>query len=518
MPNPAQSSQSDSQPRAQASPRVVIIGAGISGILMGIKLLERGWRDFVILEKGATLGGTWRDNVYPGVACDVAAHLYVYSFAPNAGWRSRYAKGAEIWKYYRSVAHRHGVLPHIEYNKEVVDARFDGARWNLCTGDGQAYAADIVIGANGRLHHPVLPEIPGRNSFAGTAFHTARWDQSLDLRGKRIGLIGTGSTATQIVAALADQVGQLKLFQRTAQWVFPVVDTPVPLWKRIAFKLSPAYASKYYYTLRSQTEARGRAATGDKVARAARDQQCYDALATVRDPVLRAKLTPDYEVGCKRLVMSGTFYEAVQKTSVDVVVDGIERIEERGVVTRDGQLHELDVLVFATGFNAHAYVRPLQMTGDNGISLDDVWRELPLTYHSMTIPHMPNFFLINGPYSPGGSASVVGIVETQVDYLLQLLDRIERNNVLLVPKEEAALAWLERVREKARGSVWGTGGCQSWYLDASGTPSLDPSTLSELQAELAQPDFADFIERPRPTVTAKQPSQHAAEPVAADLA
>lgn len=477
--------------------RVVIIGAGISGILMGIKLRERGWRDFVILEKADTLGGTWRENVYPGAACDVAAHLYVYSFAPNPAWRSRYAKAPDIWKYYHDVARRYGVLPHIQYRKEVVSAEFQGSDWRVTTGDGVVYAADIVITACGRLHHPVLPDIAGASSFAGASFHTARWDRSLELAGKRMGLIGTGSTATQIVAALADEVAQLKLFQRTPQWVFPVEDTPVPLWKRIAFTLLPAYARSYYYTLQSQTEERGRAATGDRKTRAVRDQLCFDALARVRDPVLRAKLTPDYEVGCKRLVMSGTFYAAVQKPSVDVVTAGIVGIEPRGVVTDDGKLHELDVLVFATGFDAHAYLRPIRVTGANDVPLDELWRELPIIYRSMSVPHMPNFFFINGPYSPGGSASVVGIAEAQVGYLLQLIERIHREKILLTPRQSAAASWLARVRERARQSVWGTGGCRSWYLDATGTPTIDPITLSELQAELAAPDYGDFIVQPR---------------------
>lgn len=481
-----------------AGPRIVVIGSGISGILMGIKLLARGWRDFVILEKAAALGGTWRDNRYPGAACDVAAHLYVYSFAPNPAWRSRYAQGPDIWKYYHRVARRYGVLPYIRYGQEVATAAFDGAGWRVTTCGGAVYEADIVVAATGRLHHPAMPEIPGADSFAGPKFHTARWDEAVPLKGRRIGLIGTGSTATQIVTALADEVRELKLFQRTAQWVFPVADTPVPWWNRLAFRLSPAFARKYYYTLRSQTEARGKAATGDRAARALRDQQCFDALAKVRDPALRAKLTPDYDVGCKRLVMSGTFYEAVQKPSVDVVVDGIERIEPRGVVTRDGRLHELDVLVFATGFDAHAYLRPIKVTGERGVPLEEVWRELPLTYRAVGVPHMPNFFFVNGPYSPGGSASVVGIVEAQVDYLMQLFERIAERKVQLAPRQEAAVAWLEEVRERARQSVWGSGGCQSWYLDKTGTPSLDPSTLSELQAQLATPDWSHYVERPTP--------------------
>jgi cation diffusion facilitator CzcD-associated flavoprotein CzcO len=477
--------------------RFVIIGAGISGVLMAIRLLERGFRDFVILEKAGAMGGTWRDNVYPGVACDVAAHLYSYSFARNPWWRSRYAKGPDIWNYYHGVARRRGVLPYIEYGREVVSADFDGCRWTVTTSDRHACPADIVITATGRLHRPVVPEIVGLDSFVGESFHTARWDTSVDLAGKRVGVIGTGSSSTQIVTALAGKVAKLSVFQRTAQWVFPVKDTPNPWWRRLAFLLSGAHWQRYYRQLRSATEARGKAATSTVEGRQARDQVCFDALAAIRDPQLRAKLTPDYAVGCKRLVFSDGFHDAVQHASVDVVTDPIDRIVPQGVVTRDGTLHPLDVLALATGFEAQAFIRPMRVSGEGGVTLDEVWRDLPLTYRSIAIPHMPNFLMINGPYSPGGTASVVGIAEAQVDYILRLIDRIVDRDVLLSPREEPSRRWLEGVREEARQSVWGTGGCQSWYLDKTGTPTLDPSTLSELQAQLAVPEWDHFIERPR---------------------
>lgn len=480
----------------------VIIGSGFAGTLMAIKLLERGCRDFVVLEKADRLGGTWRDNTYPGAACDVAAHLYSYSFARNPWWPRRYAKGDAIWKYHARVARKHGVLPFIRYRQEVAQARFDGRGWSVTTTDGNSYHADVVICATGRLHHPVLPRIPGAESFAGATFHTSRWDHSVALDGKRIGLIGTGSTATQVITALARRVQRLSVFQRTAQWVMPVKDTPNPWWRMLAFWLSPGRWKNYYLQLRSETEARAVAATGTPEGRRARDKACFDALAAIGDAELRAKLTPDYEVGCKRLVFSDGFYDAIQQPSIDLVVEGIDRIEPRGVITRDGKLHELDVLVYATGFDAHAYMRPMQVIGQDGVTLDEVWADLPVTYQSMLIPQMPNFLLINGPYSPGGSASVIGIIEAQVDFLLQLLDRIEARDVLLAPRPEVASAWLEGVREKARASVWGSGGCQSWYLDKTGTPTLDPSTLSELLARLEVPNWDDFIEAPRPCAAA----------------
>ncbi|RZK03526.1 MAG: NAD(P)/FAD-dependent oxidoreductase [Novosphingobium sp.] len=488
--------------RETASPRgkdtrFVIIGSGISGVLMAIKLLERGYRDIVILEKAGRMGGTWRDNVYPGVACDVAAHLYSYSFARNPWWNSRYAKGADIWAYYHGVARHYGVLPLIRYYAEVLSAEFDEGLWQVTTRDGDVFTADVVIAAAGRLHRPVMPEIEGLDSFAGALFHTARWDQTIELADKRVGVIGTGSSATQIVTALAGKVERLSLFQRTAQWVFPVKDTPSSWWTKLRFWLSKRRWDDYYRQLRGETEARGKAATSTVEGRAARDQVCHDALAGIRDPELRAKLTPDYDVGCKRLVFSDGYYEAVQHPSVDVVVDPIARVVREGVVTESGKLHELDVLALATGFDAHAYIRPMQVTGEGGVTLDEVWRDLPLSYRSIAIPHMPNFLMINGPYSPGGTSSVVGIAEAQVDYILQLIDRIVEQQVQIVPREEPARAWLDGIRAKARDSVWGNGGCQSWYLDKTGTPTLDTSTLSELQEQLAEVQWDHFVERPR---------------------
>ena len=484
------------EPRRGAGPRIVIIGSGVSGILMAIKLKQRGWNDFVILEKARTLGGTWRDNVYPGVACDVPAHVYVYSFAPNPAWKSRYAKGPEIWDYYHDVARRFGVLPHIEYGKDVTHADFDGTGWTVSTKDGSTYRADVVIGAAGRLRDPRLPDIPGVESFAGPTVHTARWDKSISVAGKRVGLIGAGSSGVQLLSAIAGEVAHLTQFQRTPQWVFPVEDTPIPWWKRLAFRLFPSYVRGTYQRMLDESNMRGKLAFESPQAREARDKMCSDALQRIRDPELRAKLTPDYAVGCKRLVMSEKWFEEVQRPNVEVVTTGIDHIEPRGVVTQDGTLHEFDMLVFATGFDAHAYIRPMTLTGEGGVTLDEVWSDLPLTYRSVSIPHMPNFFMLNGPSSPGGSASIVGIVETQAAYVFQLLERIVADGVLLAPKEDVAREWLSEVRERARGSVWATGGCQSWYLDHTGTPAYDAVSLPELQESLAAPNFDHFVERP----------------------
>jgi cation diffusion facilitator CzcD-associated flavoprotein CzcO len=479
-------------------PRIVVIGSGVSGILAGIKLRERGWRDFVILEQAETLGGTWRDNVYPGVACDVPAHVYVYSFAPNPAWKTRYAKGPEIWRYYRDVARRHGVLDHIEYGKKVAHAGFDGARWTVTTTDGSHYEADVVIAAAGRLRDPKMPDIAGMETFAGPSFHTARWDTSVSVKGKRVCLIGAGSSGVQVLSAIAGEVAHITQFQRTPQWVMPVVDEPISWWKRLKFRLFPQSVRDTYRRMLDFSNERGALAFESKEDRAERDQMCVDGLARIRDPELRKRLTPDYDVGCKRLVMSETWFEEVQRPNVSIVTEAIERIEPAGVRTTDGVLHECDVLVYATGFDAHAYIRPMKLTGEGGVTLDEIWADLPLTYRSVSIPHMPNFFMLNGPSSPGGSASIVGIVETQWDYIAQLLERIAGEGVTIAPREEKAKAWLDTVRERAMNSVWATGGCQSWYLDKTGTPAYDAVSLPQLQASLAAPVMDDFEVRALP--------------------
>ena len=476
----------------------MVIGAGIAGILTTIRLRERGLTDVTVLEKADSLGGTWRDNVYPGVACDVPAHFYSFSFAPNPGWTHRFATGAQLWEYFAGVADEYGVTPHVRFGVEATDATWYGDHWTVTTDSGDRLDAEIVISCTGRLHHPKQPDIPGIADFSGTVVHSARWDPSIDLDGARLGVIGTGSSATQITAATASRVAHLDLFQRTAQWIFPMENAPIPWWRRLLLRI-PAYGRHYYRRLEEEINEIGRAATGDPRAAQERKQTCLDALNSVRDPELRAKLTPAYEVGCKRLVISGTFYDEVQRDTVEVVTADIERVEPQGVRTADGELHPLDVLVLATGFHADAYVRPMTVTGEDGIGLDEVWADVPMNYKSVALPHMPNFFLVNGPFSPGGSASVLSIIETHVAYVMQLVDRAVAAGVALEPDPARSAELLAAIREKASNTVWGTGGCTSWYLDRNGVPLVNPILLDDLRADMARPDFADFHEVPAGT-------------------
>ena len=482
---------------AQKQPRIAIIGAGISGILVGIKLRERGLTDFTIHEKADALGGTWRDNRYPGIACDVPSHLYVYSFAHNPNWSHRYAGGPEIQRHYARVADEYGISPRIRYNSEIAHAEWTGRDWTLTTKAGETISADILISAVGRLHHPSMPDIKGLDSFAGDSFHSARWPKDLAPDGKRIGVIGTGSSATQMTAAIAGKATKLSLFQRTPQWVIPVPNPKIESWRKWLFKLWPSAMKTYYDKLEQEVIALTAGfLEGDTSAIQAYAQTGLDM---VRDPELRAKLTPSYKAGCKRLVMSPDFHEAIQHPDVELVTSGIDRIVPEGVMTQDGKVHELDMLVLATGFKVDAFMRPMTMTGEDGVTLDEVWSNTPMNYRSLMIPHMPNFFMINGPYSPGGSASIPAIIEIQTAYMMKLLDRVLARNVAITPTPERSAELVAELRKRAMKTIWATGGCKSWYLDKEGVPIYNPVSLPELREQMGEPEFADFVETAIPT-------------------
>src|SRR5919109_826269 len=320
------------------TPSVAIVGAGMSGLCMGIKLKQAGIDSFEIYEKAEAVGGTWRDNTYPGLSCDVPSRFYQYSFELNPDWSHAFSPGPEIWRYFERVADKYGLRSHIRFGKEVVSGHFEDGRCRIRTSDGEKAMADFLVSACGVLHHPRVPAIPGLERFSGAAFHSARWDHDVELRGRRIAVVGTGSTGVQIVTDLSEVAGRLLHFQRTPQWILP--------------------APNRRYT---------------RLERA-----------------LHRRLTPDYRPMCKRLVVSSGFYRAMQRPTVELVREGIDRIEPGGIVTADGRLHEVDVIVFATGFDTHAYVRPMELLGQGGITLDEAWRDGPRAHRTVAIAGFPN--------------------------------------------------------------------------------------------------------------------------------
>jgi len=474
--------------------RFAIIGAGMSGILAGIKLKERGIADFTIHEKAARLGGTWRDNTYPGLSCDVPSHVYAYSFELKGDWSHRFSPGAEIQGYFEGVAQKYGLAPHFRFDSEIERAVFRDRRWHLTARDGTTDVADFVISATGVLHHPAWPDIAGLEDFAGARFHSARWDHSVALDGKRVGVIGTGSTAIQIVPAIVDRVARLTLFQRTPQWVLPLANPAYSEEEKAMFVASAERLRQSYdYWAARFIDTFARAVIGDREEMAKIEKACRDNLLdNVHDPALRALLTPDYRAACKRLIMSDTFYPAIQKPNACVIADGIERIEPAGVRTRDGTLHALDVLVLATGFDAHAFVRPMDVVGDGGRRLADAWSDANEAYRSVAVPGFPNFFMLVGPNSPIGNFSVIQISELQIDYILQLVDVVRSGRCQAVaPSTEATRRFNADLREAMKGTVW-VSGCRSWYLDKNGNPALWPWSFDRFRDEMRAPDLADF--------------------------
>lgn len=475
--------------------RFIIIGAGMSGILSAIKLREAGYDDFAIYEKADRLGGTWRENTYPGIACDVPSHFYSYSFAPNPEWSRRFAPGAEIRSYFEDVAHRYEVDSRIQFGKEITRCAFEDGRWTVQTADGATDTADFIIAATGVLHHPNYPDIEGLDSFEGSAFHSARWDHGVPLAGKRVGVIGTGSSAIQIVAALVDKVGELTLFQRTAQWITPMENLPFSEEEKAEFRKHPERMEE----IRSQV---ARAFT-DGFANVLIDSEspvlqlihdtCEANLEnSVKDPELREMLRPTYRAACKRLILSEDFYDAIQRPNAKLVTERIERVEKSGVRTGDGELHELDVLVLATGFHVENFVRPMEVTGRGGVLLDDTWKDGPTAYMAVSVPDFPNFFMLNGPNGPVGNFSLIEVAELQFGYIMQLAEQVRSGACNEVSVSAAAMERFDAERrEAARTTIWNTG-CKSWYLDANGLPTAWPFTWDRFRDEMSAPRLADY--------------------------
>lgn len=478
---------------ARKKPRVVVIGAGMSGLCMAIKLEKAGFDDFVIYEKADRLGGTWRENTYPGLSCDVPSRYYSYTFELNPDWTHRFSTGAEICEYFEHVADKYDLRRRISFGVEVRQCVWQGDAWGLELSDGTTTSADVVVSATGVLHQPSYPDIEGLDSFEGAMFHSARWDHSVDLDGKRIGIIGTGSTATQIVTALASRVSQLKMFQRTAQWIAPTPNKAYSEAAKRVFRWVPGLKILFYHLYRLLFEwvgARAVISPGWRRRRIA--DACRNNLASVADPELRRKLTPDYEPMCKRLVMSAGFYDAVQSENCEVVTDTIERVESRGARTADGALHELDILVLATGFNPQAFMRPMNLVGENGLTLAEAWSEAVTAYRTVAMAGFPNFFMLIGPNGPVGNFSLISIAETQVDYIIKCLRLLERGRLQKISPDPQVCERLEEERIKGMASsVWSTG-CKSWYLDARGIPALWPFTPARFRRELRNPRLPEL--------------------------
>lgn len=478
---------------------VVVVGAGFAGIAMGVALKASG-RDFLILEKADEIGGTWRENRYPGCACDVPAHLYSFSFEPNPYWSKTFADADEIQDYLLYCVEKYALRPHVRTDATVQHARYDAATgvWTVTVASAwgelrQLRARALVLGV-GALHEPVVPDLPGLETFEGELRHTATWDRGLSVQGRRVGVIGTGSSGVQIIPPLAEDAAHLTVFQRTPAWVLPRDNTDYSEATIDRFERHPMVMRAHRTQLRATHDARGRAFTDHPgLLRAMQLRARRHLAAAVSDPTLRERLTPGYTMGCKRILLSDAYYPAMARPDVTLATDAIERVEPRAVVTADGTRHEVDFLVLATGFDPIGSYRYLGVAGLDGRVLGQEFAHDAQTYLGVTVPAFPNLFVLLGPNTLLGHTSVLLMLEAQVALTMRLLDERDRRGARAVQvRPEVVPGFMAEIDRRSEGSVWESG-CHSWYLDDAGrNRTLWPGSVREYERRLTRPELVDY--------------------------
>ncbi|NRQ39676.1 NAD(P)/FAD-dependent oxidoreductase [Nonomuraea sp. NN258] len=459
--------------------RVAIIGAGFGGLCMAIQLERAGIRSYTVFEKADDLGGTWRDNSYPGAGCDIPSHLYSYSFEKYSSWTRRYPEQPEILGYLTHCADKYDVRRKIRFGSEVRRAAFDGTTWHLTTaGRDTPETFDVVVMSVGQLNQPRLPDIPGMTEFAGVSFHSARWNHEHDLTGRRVAVIGNGSSAAQFIPRVAERAAHLDVFQRTPNWVIPKPDATFGPLARLAFHFVPGLQRAYREWIYRYAEGTLYPALARGWSSGLLEKRALGHLREqVPDAELRAKLTPDYPPGCKRVVIDSSFYPALTRPNVDVVTDKIARITAAGVETTEG-LRAADTIVYATGFKTTEFLTPIEVTGLGGRSLQEQWRDGAEAYLGISVVNFPNLFLLYGPNTNLGHNSIVFMIECQVNHIMACLPHLSRTGPMEV-RPEVMAAWRGRLDAAMERMVWGNG-CQSWYKTASGRVTNNwpgPTTL-----------------------------------------
>jgi cation diffusion facilitator CzcD-associated flavoprotein CzcO len=492
-------SRSTATPSLPAHVRVLVVGAGFAGLGAAIKLAEAGIDDYLVIDKGDDVGGTWRDNTYPGAACDVPSQLYSFSFALNPDWSETYSPQPEIQAYIQKVAHTSGVLDHFRFRTTFEDARWDEAlqQWHVTTSAGDV-TADVVVAAAGALSAPKLPDIDGIDSFAGEVFHSAEWNHDYELAGKRVAVIGTGASAIQIVPEIAKEVAHLDVYQRTAPWILPRLQRPYSRAEKFAFRHVPGAQrvarTGIYWLLETVIGPPLHRNTryGTYLSRTARAHIARN----VKDRELRAKVTPDYTIGCKRILFSNAWYPALSRENVDLVTDPISKITPAGIVTSDGTERDVDALVIATGFHTTDLPIAEHVRGRGGVTMAEYFEQHGMqAYKGSTLAQFPNLFFIVGPNTGLGHSSMVFMIESQVAYLVDALKTMDREQIVTVePSEAAQREWTGNVQRKMGSTVWSTGGCSSWYLDKHGNnTTLWPWTTFAFRSQLRTFDLEKYV-------------------------
>jgi cation diffusion facilitator CzcD-associated flavoprotein CzcO len=452
---------------------VGIVGAGFGGIGAAIRLREAGIEHLTVFERGDSVGGVWRANTYPGAACDVPSHLYSFSFAPGHHWSRRYAPQAEILAYLEGCANDFGITPHLRLRTEVTEARFDAerGRWTVTTDSGERHEFDVLVTACGQLTRPSTPALPGIGDFDGPAFHSAEWDHDADLSGRRVAVIGTGASAIQFVPLIAPQAAATTIYQRSAPWILPKLDRFYPEWEQRLFRRFPprvaASRAGFFAFFESGTygfTGHDSVLTGfKKVANWERRRRLGG------DPELLAKATPDYEIGCKRVLFTSDWYPALLRDDVELVTGAIDRVHARSITTGDGIDRDADVIIYGTGFQTHNFVAPMAIHGLDGRELNAVWADRPEAYLGTTVSGFPNLFVLYGPNTNHGSGSVPYTLESQFNYVIDAVERLRDGGFRWLDlRPEVQAAWRREMEERSADTVWATGGCTNWYLNGSG--------------------------------------------------
>ncbi|MGW5303850.1 flavin-containing monooxygenase [Streptomyces griseoluteus] len=488
--------------------RVAVIGSGFGGLGAAVRLRREGITDFVVLERAGSVGGTWRDNSYPGCACDVPSHLYSFSFAPNPDWPRTFSGQEHIRAYLERVADDFGLRPHLRFDSEVKLMTWDEdeLRWHIETASG-SLTADVVVSATGPLSDPKIPDIPGLDSFPGRVFHSARWDHDFDLRGKRVAVVGTGASAIQIVPSIQPEVGRLTVFQRTPPWVMPRMDRAIGTAERKLHQALPFTARLRRGLLWGIRELQVQAFTKHPDELGLVEQLAKRNMArAIKDPALRAKLTPDYRIGCKRILLSSAYYPALAQPNVDVVAAGVTEIRGSTVVAADGTEAEADAIVFGTGFHVTDMPIAERVVGVGGVTLAEAWKGGMEALRGGSAAGFPNWLSVIGPNTGLGNSSMILMIESQLNYLADYMRQLDTlgGRTALDARPAAVGRWNRRVQERMKRTVWNTGGCTSWYLDASGrNTTVWPGTTSEFRQATRRVDLTEYevLRKPAPGST-----------------
>jgi cation diffusion facilitator CzcD-associated flavoprotein CzcO len=478
------------------SPSITIIGAGFGGLGTAIELKRAGYTDVTVLEKADGVGGVWRENTYPNAACDVPSSLYSWSFAPNPDWPHRYSRQAEILAYIERTAAEQGVLENVRTGVEVTSAAYDEATctWHLTTAAGEAIETDVLITAVGQLSRPSIPPIPGVDTFEGPAFHSAEWDHDVDLTGKRIAVLGTGASAIQFVPGIQPRAGHVTVFQRSAPYVAPKTDRAYTRLHARAFRRFPrtqAFGRELTWVI---TEGFNRALVEDTPLKKVVELGWRAQLRRqVRDPELRAKLVPDYPFGCKRVLFSNAWYPALAQPNVDVVTEPVVEVLPHGVRSAHGTTHEVDVIIYGTGFAATEFLAPIQVTGAGGVDLHARWEKGAHAYLGLCMPDFPNLFVVYGPNTNLGGSSIINMLEAASRAITTLLRHTEtRAAASIVVRPEAEQRFDTEIQERLADSVWAS--CHNWYHQDGGRISTNwPGLVAEYQRRCDELDLDDFV-------------------------